>query len=303
MSYNEILVPLDGSQLAEGILPLVRKLAGGYTAKVRLHCVVEESEALDVARVTGNRYGDAALTGARTVAQKYVEGVRNRLGVKAVTSVVVVGNVADSIIKEAELHSNTLVAMSTHGRGGLGRALLGSVADKVLHGTKVPVMLYHVKQGETAQRDYTTVVVPLDGSELAEEVLPQAIDLAKALKLKVMLLRAVSIPVMAQAWDMNGGAYYPVELLADLETDAKQYLSTKAAELKKQGVAAVETRVITGAAGYAVVSFVEPTFDTIVAICTHGRSGIGRWVMGSVAQAIVNRAPVPTLIVRPRGKS
>ncbi len=161
-------------------------------------------------------------------------------------------------------------------------------------------MLYHSEHGP-AQDAYTTVVVPLDGSELAERVLPDGVEMAVALRLKMVLVRAVSLPVLAQAWDAGSVVSYPADLLGELEQDAQQYLDATAAGMKKRGFASCSTKVLRGVAGSIgslLVDFVTSEPQAIVAMSSHGRSGIGRWVLGSIAEQIVHGTQAPTLIVR-----
>ena len=123
--------------------------------------------------------------------------------------------------------------------------------------------------------------------------------LVKAMKLQATLVRAVSLPTLVQAWDLNGAGYYSPEVLEALEDDAQRYLQAKAAELSEQGMNSVEVKVISGPAALSLVGLLERTPETIAVISSHGRSGVGRWVLGSVAERIVTTTTAPVLIIRP----
>ncbi len=299
--YKRILVPLDGSKLAEGILPTVARFAGGLKARVDLLSVVEEDIVAAIANPTKGRYADQVGTSALTVARDYLTNIVGQLKLpkEQVKSTAKVANVPEAIVEEAEKERDTLIAMSTHGRSGVGRWVLGSVADKVLHATKTPLLLYRSRE-EGGQRgassELTTVVVPLDGSDMAEVILPHVEELAKALDLRVHLVRVTS--TMTEYYAGEGFYTYPVDLITELENDAKAYLEKKAQELKARGVRNVTTQHLRGAPALQIVDLVKEMRGSFVAICSHGRSGVGRWVLGSVADRVVTNAGAPALIVR-----
>jgi nucleotide-binding universal stress UspA family protein len=142
-----------------------------------------------------------------------------------------------------------------------------------------------------------SVVVPVDGSELAESVLPNVIELAKALKLKVILLRAYSMPANAYA---NEG-YYAVnyeEIITAIRDDAVAYLERKCDEMKKLGVTEVSCLARDGFAAEEIIGVAQETPDNLIAMCTHGRSGIKRWALGSVTETVARHSGNPVLVLR-----
>jgi nucleotide-binding universal stress UspA family protein len=139
-----------------------------------------------------------------------------------------------------------------------------------------------------------TVVVPLDGSALAEKSLPYVMDLAKKMKLKIVLTRAYTLPPIA------GDAYevYTQEMIDQIEAEARDYLAQKAKELEQKGQENVASVVHFGSGAEEIITLARQTADSFIAMCTHGRSGIKRWVLGSVTERVVRHSGDPVLIIR-----
>jgi nucleotide-binding universal stress UspA family protein len=178
--------------------------------------------------------------------------------------------------------------------------LLGSVAEKVLRGTSNPLVLIRASGEAKTEGEATlkTVIVPLDGSEMAESVLPAVVEISKKINLEVILFRAYSIPYSAYA---GGDGYYAVnfdELISGVKEDARDYLQKKTEELKKRGVEKVSYELKEGLSADQIMSFAKKTPNSLIAMCTHGRSGIERWVLGSVTETVVRHSGNPVLIVR-----
>ena len=201
------------------------------------------------------------------------------------------GKAAEEILRVANDEGCGLIAMATHGRNLVGRALLGSVTDKVLHASEVPVL---VITPEKAQEHHgseepllSSVVAPLDGSELAERSLPHVENLAQTLSIGVVLLRVVT------------GTYPATYPLEELERQAARYLDTVARRLRDRDLK-VTTQVLRGAPGLAVAEFARFNPQSIIVITSHGRSGITRWLMGSVAEALVRSSGDPVMVIPTR---
>ena len=139
------------------------------------------------------------------------------------------------VTEKANADKNTLIVMATHGRSGIQRWPLGSVADKVIHGATNHLFLVRAsEQGKTdGEAPLKTVIVPLDGSPLAEQVLPCVVELTKKIKLKVVLMRAYALPPSISAEDYG---FYSADLLDHLESEARDYLAGKVNEVKQKGV-------------------------------------------------------------------
>ena len=300
--YSRILVPLDGSPLAEQVLPYVRQVATALKSPVELLRVMEPMPA-GLANPRRGVYVDKTTGTMRHHDQDYLDELASPLkeaGVDASCGIRE-GDAAVQIVKEAERKPGTLIAMSTHGRSGIARWVFGSVTDRVLHTTTSPLLVVRSHEEENAFPDTAlkTVIVPLDGSDMAEQVLPHVAALAKAAALKVVLLRVIPTIAYAYAYsDVSYSSRVNDDLLSSLEEEAASYLNEVRERLLKQGVATVEERMLRGQPGGSIVDTALDTPDHLVAMTTHGRSGLGRWVMGSVADRVVRHSGGPVLVIR-----
>ena len=301
--YSKIVVPLDGSTAAECALPMVRALARRLALAVDLLSVVDLREiARDVSAAEGLFLDRLAEDDSRHSAD-YLGKIAKTLGAAAVTTRCERGIAAETIIETAAADKNSLIVMATHGRSGLNRFLLGSVAEKVLRGSSNPVLLVKASEPVATQGEapLTSVIVPLDGSELAEGVLPTVTELALKLDLEVFLVRAYAIPY--GAYSAGEGFYDPVHLdafLQMLKQETFDYLENKVAELKRKGLK-VSYVAKEGLSADEIIKFARETPANLVAMSSHGRSGIKRWVLGSVTETVVRHSGDPVLISRAAG--
>jgi nucleotide-binding universal stress UspA family protein len=292
-----MLIPLDGSKVAEQVLPYARFLAKALTIPVELLEVVDP-EALNLLANPGQgRYIDTLLAERTERCKTYLEAIARSFQGARIQCFADIGKAEEIIIEKAAADRNTLVVMATHGRSGIQRWHLGSVADKVLHGATNHLLLVRARpenqiDGEAALK---TVIVPLDGSPLAEQVLPCVVDLAKKTKLKVILMRAYALPPAVTA-DEYGT--YTEELIKQLEAEALDYLAQKIKEVKGKGLENVESIAGFGYGAEEIIKIGRQTPDNLIAMCTHGRSGIKRWVLGSVTERVVQHSGDPVLIIR-----
>ncbi len=211
------------------------------------------------------------------------------------------GKAEDTIIEKAATDKAVLITMATHGRSGLNRFLLGSVAEKVLRGMVNPLLLIRATEAAKSEGEamLKAIIVPLDGSELAEGVLPLAAGMAKKLDLEIELFRTYHIPYNVYGGEEGFYAGNYEEMLAGVRDEAAQYLDKKAAELKNLGVAKVTCVTKEGLAADEIILLGQKTPDNLIAMSSHGRSGVKRWVLGSVAEAVVRHCGDPVLITRP----
>ena len=210
------------------------------------------------------------------------------------------GPPAASIVEEAEQVEDTLIAMSTHGRAGVGRWIMGSVTDRVLHTTMTPLLVVHPERGAPSVdsvADISTLIVPLDGSELAETVLPVAAAVAMATGASILLVRSLDAPSRSSL-SVTELASRGVSEGTLEEAETAESLGARAAALREEGVADVRTMVIRGNAAEEIEELARNTPDSMIVACTHGRSGVGRAVMGSVTDRLARHSGHPALIVR-----
>lgn len=299
--YTRLLIPLDGSKTAEKVLPYERFLAARLKLPVELLEVIDIVEIAKLLTPEKAHYLNTVVENRIRSSEQYLRGVAGTFPGANVKCMVEKGTAAEVIIEKAAADKGTLISMATHGRSGLNRWLLGSVAEKVLRGATNPLLL--VKATDEAKTEgeanLRSVIVPLDGSELAEQVLPTVAELAKELKLEVILFRAYTIPLSALAVDPEG--YYVAtdeELISAMRDEAVAYLEKKAEEIKKLGVEKVSQVAEYGLASDEIISFARKTPDNLIAMCTHGHTGVKRWVLGSVTETVVRHSGDPVLVIR-----
>jgi nucleotide-binding universal stress UspA family protein len=298
--YTRMLIPLDGSKLAENVLPYARVMARALDLRVELVSVVDS---MDFARTThaGHvRDFDPLIEAATQEGKRYLEGTARSFGGTEVNYAVERGLADQIIIEKAARDKGTLIAMATRGRSGIHRWLMGSVAEKVLRGATNPLLLVRGDEEGKSDGEATlkSIVVPLDGSKMAETVLPRAVDLAKKLGLEIVLTRAYQIPL--SAYGGADTAFIPNNegLLTLVREEAGAYLETKVNELHQNGVEKVSSILLVGSGADEIIDLARGTPDNLIAMCTHGRSGVKRWALGSVTEKVVRHSGDPVLVVR-----
>lgn len=287
---NRILVALDGSGLAEQVIPYASVLAERTGASLVLATAI----------TAGDRWVDDGAIRKweeeeQGAAEAYLASVARGL---AQSGVQARGRVQwgrpDAVLQAIadDEHAN-LIALTTHGRSGFARWRMGSVADKLLRSATTPLLLVHAQKDAPVERPaLRRILLPLDGSPLAESALPFVEGLAKNLGASVLLQHAVT-PVMA----FYGTEFIPGSLpvMEGLEAGARDYLAKKAKGLRHHGLK-VETRV--DFVEYAGQAIIEAAQDAdLIALTTHGRTGPARWIIGSVADAVIRHAEVPCLVI------
>jgi nucleotide-binding universal stress UspA family protein len=299
--YTRILIPLDGSKAAEKVLPYARTLAGGLKVPVELMEVIDIADMVTHIAVAKARYLDAMIEDRARSNEAYLRGVAKTFPEAAVKCAIEKGRAAEVIIGKAEADPGTLIAMATHGRSGIDRWLLGSVAEKVLRGTANSLLLIRATEEAKTEGEAVlkSIVVPLDGSELAESVLPMVAGLAKKLNLAVVLFRAYNLPYSVYRGGDGYSAINFDELIAEIRDEAREYLEKKIAELKKLGIENVSYIARDGFSSDEIIKIGRETPDNLIAMCSHGRSGVKRWVLGSVTETVVRHSENPVMVLRP----
>jgi nucleotide-binding universal stress UspA family protein len=295
--YRQILIPLDGSSVSEQVLPYARSLAR------KLHLPVELLAVVDVVGLTASlnpedKNADSLITHTWRSSEAFLERIGKTFNGVSVTCTVDKGRPGEVVIEKAAADTGTLIAMATHGRSGIDRWLLGSVAEKVLRGTKNPLLLVRAANGGQCAGEAVlkSVILPLDGSALAEKALPHAIVLVKAIDLELRLLRAYTLMQIISTYDDYIPDWNKLEAMSKQE--AVRYLDQKAGELKENGLANVSAIALEGEPAAQIIDLAKQTANSLVVICSHGRSGVERWVLGSVAERVARHCAGPVLLIR-----
>jgi nucleotide-binding universal stress UspA family protein len=297
--FRTVLVPLDGSPFAEQALPhalsIVRRASASLDL-VRVH-VFYLVEGDVVARYSGIH--PELDEEHRREEQLYLEGTAKWLGASTpvpMTVAVVNGLDAEGILQRVQDGKADLIVMTTHGRGPLSRFFLGSVTDEMIRRAAIPVLLIHPQESApsiTPEPLLEHVLVPLDGSPLAERVLGPALDFVRLWEGRCTLLRVVE--------SHNGTASRPVrsQQPEEDEAEARAYLEKIAERLRDEGVS-VQTRVVV--APYAAPVILEEAQAQrcdFIALATHGRGGLRRMLLGSIADKVIRGSSLPVLVYRP----
>lgn len=298
---NKIIVPLDGSKLAERIVPYTGALARALDVPLELLYAVDP-EALRVTREQEEQgiFVDKLEEHVGSWARAYLHGVAGSLNQQGVRPriAVTVGVPEQAIVDAAGRNGRDLVAMATHGRTGLPRLVLGSVADKVLHLGHMPLLLLRPRQEKAPPpQPPRTLVVPLNFPG-AEHALPMAGFLARNLGARVLLVRvlhpfALAIPQLVPASPVAGG-----EQPAIGEAEARAYLDEQVHSLYQKRIAA-EGIVVSGDSGEELMELAAGAPEALVVMATHARAGIARMLLGSVAERVMRGLGTPVLILRP----
>lgn len=326
--FTRILVPLDGSTRAEQVLPDAARLAragGGIVTLVRVIRPLVEYEAMRPAPGVWLPAADNALRDAATAYLNELRAKEPLLDV-ATEAHVLVGPVAPMILRAANDERADLIVMSTQARKGIARWLQGSVAGEVIRDARVPVLVLReaampLASGLAAGQP-VSALVPLDGSSLAEAALEPAVQLAVAMSQgvggSIHLLRVVDPPPERTGSDSPAARQEHTERRRAIRRelrDAREYLDTTAAGVRKlyadahgvsvtwsvaRGHNAAEAILRATRAEGGTARADQPESVNVVAMGTHGRGGLKRWIMGSVADRVVREAAMPVLIVRPR---
>ena len=291
--YTKILVPLDGSTLSEEVLPYVRSLAQAMSVPVEL-LRVNDTTQVTTAHVHGGEYFEKVKA--------------SFFGITDVKHTIESGNPAGIIVDLAAQYPGTLIAMATHGYSGAQRWLLGSVAEKVLRAAKNDLLVVRSEDGRTGgEAPLKTFLVPLDGSESAEKALPTVSGLAARLQSEVVLVRVVTrfyfLPPDGVLPVFGANIPDPKMLWAEAREEAANYLADKVERLRAEGLAQVSSLLIDGGAEGAAADIIDlaaKTADNLVVMSTHGRSGVGRWLIGSVVERVVRHSSGPVLVIRPQ---
>ena len=299
--YTRMLIPLDGSKLAENVLPYARALARALDLRIELLSVVDTMDFAKTTHAGHVRDFDPIIEAAVREGEQYLENVaRSFTGMTVDNCVVEQGQADQIIVEKAARDKETLIGMATRGRSGIHRWLMGSVAEKVLRGATNPLLL--VRGDEEGKSDgaatLKSIVVPLDGSKLAEIALPRAVDLAKKLGLEIVLTRAYQLPL--SAYPGADAAYIPNQdaFLTAVRGEANAYLEAKVNEVRGNGIEKVSAILLVGSGADEIIDLARTTPDNLIAMCTHGRSGVKRWALGSVTEKVVRHSGDPVLVVR-----
>jgi nucleotide-binding universal stress UspA family protein len=297
--YERIMVPLDGSNAAEMVLPYAEEIAIKFNAAIALVSVAEPAPA----------ESDHLYRAYLKTIQEKVRAELSDWGARPGTRVdveVLFGKPAEKILTYAANKNVSLVVMASRGRSGEGPWLLGNIASKVLRATTKPVLLIRKEapvEGLQRKGLLRRILVPLDGSRVAEQIVPQALGLARVTEGDVILFHVYESLITM----ISGDALTPLskeearEANKHREEEAKGYLRTVSVPLREKGLMVSEV-VACGNPADAILDYAESNAVDLIAMSTHGLSGIKRWVFGSITDKVLHAGDMPVLVVRATGR-
>lgn len=304
--YKMIMVPTDGSGFDREAIRVALRVAERSQAKVQLVRV----------HSTGAFFGMGSSPEAATVSVKVLQQERDRIlselyalaaecrntSDAEIGVALEDGPVPDALQAYAICNKVDLIVISSHGRGGIARLSLGSVTDSLIRQTTIPVLVVKPQASylnPQAEEPFRRIIVPLDGSSLAEQILPEVVALAKVEESELTLLRVLVPRTSSQ------------EGIADKKTpcwdkdvaiaDAQAYLFRTAAKLREDGFLTTTDVVVGENTAQAITDYAGRAKADLVAIATHGRGGISRALRGSVADVVTRTSCTSMLVFRPVG--
>jgi nucleotide-binding universal stress UspA family protein len=297
---QRLLVPLDGSALAESALPWAAQLARTHDASVVLARVVPWPMAFWTAGYISAQLYDEVQAAEHDAANAYLRKVQARLRADRIPVETLVRNgfPGESILELAEQCGAAAIVMATHGRGGISRLVVGSVAEHVVQDATIPVLLVPAHAAGQGPGTFARILVPLDGSPLAERALDLAQDVAAA-GTTLCLVRVVAPVERTLAGVTADDRYVDYDATARAVAEAEAYLH-QVADTLRIGRCAVETTVRTGTPGEQILAAAHELSADLVVLATHGRTGAQRWLLGSVADTVVRGAHTAVFMVTGR---
>jgi nucleotide-binding universal stress UspA family protein len=295
----DVLVPLDGSDRSERALRFALALAPSDRA-IRLITVLEPVDRF-MSFMPGAKSMEALQRATSDAADDYIQKTAEQLraisGVK-VTTRLAHGEPSEEILAAASDPAISTIVMSSAGRGALGRIQFGSVADRIARSSTIPIVIVRdEKDGALEPAKIERIVVPLDGSRRALEALPAAAGLAKRLEIPILLVTAKdpNSLMLAYGASLNSAEYE--HIAASIAEEAAARIEAPARELEASGIS-VDSVVVTGSAAHAISSVCGD--NDLIVMTSHGRGGVVRWMIGSVAEKLIREAPVPVMLVPAR---
>lgn len=290
--YEKLLVPLDGSELAEKALPYVE----GIAKKLKSEAVL----------FNACPPGYCPERPMKDYLDNKAEELQSQ-GILA-SSLLVKSDAAEGILEAAERYDIGLIIISTHGLTGLTSWPVGIIASKVLRRSNVPTLLLRSSEREEvdAKEILQKILIPLDGSRFAESIIPFVEGLVEDGNSEIILLRVVEPMKLVhystyeerQSREEIDWERYEEEITTKLERAAMHYLTQKEKVLQHKGIK-VSSLTLLGKPAQTILEYAEENSVSLIAIASHGLSGITKWAYGSIASKIIETSPKPVLLIRP----
>jgi nucleotide-binding universal stress UspA family protein len=300
--FTELLVPLDGSALADAAIrhavEIARRINGSlHLVRVHLPVATIASPPEAAILIPDPSWDTQVREDVRTWLAQRAQALRKSMDIP-VTFELRVGAPVDEIADTAVERRSRAIVCSTHGLGGWAPQWLGSVADGLIRRARCPVLAMS-EAAVAREEDVKRILVLLDGSDVSEAIVPQAGWLAQAFHAEIELLRVVAPPWVGDSLTaLTAGEEDPFGVDEFAEA-AKQTLGQIATALQRKGFVVTSTVVVHLSPARAILEHVKRTDPDVLALATYGR-GVSRLFLGSVADKVLRAGGRPTLLFRPR---
>lgn len=290
LTIRRVLFPTDFSEAAARAFPQAAFLADWHDAELHIVNVTEGRE----------EPADALPVEPETLSEWFRESGTDAgpdWDALPVVQKQVSGEPAERLVSYVEDRDIDLVVMGTHGRRGVRRMLLGSVTEEVIRGADCPVLTVRTDAPEAPRTAVRRILVPVDFSEASETAVLHAKEIAQTYGAEIHLLHVIEEVVYPSAYGVEMPPISSEEVTARLE----QSLGNMARE--GIGYEHVQISVTVGYAPLTILDYVEDNEMDLLVIATHGRSGLDRVLLGSVAERVLRQSPIPVFVVKPDRKS
>ncbi len=280
--FDRILVALDGSKLAEQALPYAREMGNAFASKIFLVkvCQTTETDLLSISQA----YLD-----------KQAEQLKTKLAGKVqVNTSVLTGRPAPEIVKYASKNDISLIIVTSRGISGVIPWLLGSTTNELIHSVKVPLLVVKITKAPLVPK-LKRLLVPLDGSETSEAILPYAVELAKNLPAEIILIRIITPGMHVHTIGGVDYVYFKDKDMQSMIAEAQEYLSKTSSKLSTSVVIKREVKI--GDPSSEIIKYASENDCDLIAVSSHGHSYVESWTYGSVTYKILHSSDRPILIL------
>jgi nucleotide-binding universal stress UspA family protein len=303
--YRKLLVPLDGSPFSEHALSFACDIAQRSGAGLHLAHVHVLNDPI---YIEGMPVIDAELHALGWEHERaYLERIRTQIAATAGLPITCANldsddSVAGTLARYVLANQIDLVVLTTHGRGGLARAWLGSVADALVRCSSAPLLLLRPSKGAPglAQTPFKRILIPLDGSALSEQILEPALELGGLAQAEYVLVRVVEPFVLADYAPLAQASRLDTQLTQAQSAEARHDLERVAERLRAAGQTIYTRTLLAEQPAVAILDEARRQDVDLVAMTTHGRSSLARLLLGSVADKVLRGAARPVLVARPQ---
>lgn len=293
---DSVLIPYDASEPSAAALTLGIELARHGSTLVIVN-VVDEAGVIAETASTISAYDPTPLLEALDSEGRALLAEAEKQCREAgatVTTEIVHDTTIAGILGCADKHGSNLIVMGTHARSGVARTFLGSTTEGVLRASHLPVLTVRAHDAPAAS-PFAKALVAVDDSEPSDAAIAVAGELAQKLKTQLALCTVIDLTLLYENAANYG--YDPTDLTADIRAEAKTLLENALKKPALQGLA-VETQIVEGKPDDAIASAAHESGAGLIVVGSHGRRGLRRLFLGSVAEHVVRTADVPVLVAR-----